>query len=84
MSDESTEKVQYSNMDKQLMARYNLPLLEIKLADVYSDHIPAKLYEYAFKKYVKDNKLEDKIESPRDLAIYLALDQADNVIEQTT
>ena len=80
MSDtETTNTPEVSNTQKRLFERGDVELLTIKLSDAVLNpgHVPDKLYEYAFKKYLKDNGLEKEVNTPQDLATYNLLNKLD-------
>lgn len=64
-------------MERKLMDKVDLELLSIHLSDLGSDKVPGKLYEYAFKKYLKDSGLESEISTPQELAMYLLMKKLD-------
>lgn len=76
MSD-TTETATPSAMERKLMEKVDFELFSIKLSDFGTDNVPGKLYEYAFKKYVKDNGLENEVTTPQELAMYLLMKRVD-------
>lgn len=76
MSD-TTETATPSTMERKLMEKVDFELFSIKLSDFGTDNVPGKLYEYAFKKYVKDNGLENEVTTPQELAMYLLMKRVD-------
>lgn len=77
MSDTTTETATPSTMERKLMEKVDFELFSIKLSDFGTDNVPGKLYEYAFKKYVKDNGLENEVTTPQELAMYLLMKRVD-------
>ena len=77
MSDTPDTTTELSNTQKRLFEKGDCELLTIKLSDVALNpgHVPDKLYEYAFKKYVKDHGLEGEVSTPQDLATYNLLNR---------
>ena len=76
MSD-TTDTTTPSTMERKLMEKVDFELFSIKLSDFGTDNVPGKLYEYAFKKYVKDNGLENEVTTPQELAMYLLMKRVD-------
>lgn len=76
MSD-TTDTTAPSTMERKLMEKVDFELFSIKLSDFGTDNVPGKLYEYAFKKYVKDNGLENEVTTPQELAMYLLMKRVD-------
>lgn len=66
-----------SAIERKLMEKVDFELFTIKLSDFGTDNVPEKLYEYAFKKYIKDNHLEPEISTPQELAMYLLMKRVD-------
>ena len=77
---ETTTATEVSNTQKRLFEKGDVELLTIKLSDAVLNpgHVPEKLYEYAFKKYLKDNGLEKEVSTPQDLATYNLLNKLDS------
>ncbi len=76
MSD-TTDTNTPSTMERKLMDKVDFELFSIKLSDFGTENVPGKLYEYAFKKYVKDNGLESEVTTPQELAMYLLMKRVD-------
>lgn len=76
MSD-TTDTNTPSTMERKLMDKVDFELFSIKLSDFGTENVPGKLYEYAFKKYVKDNGLENEVTTPQELAMYLLMKRVD-------
>ena len=76
MSD-TTDTNTPSTMERKLMDKVDFELFSIKLSDFGTENVPGKLYEYAFKKYVKDNGLENEVTTPQELAMYLLMKWVD-------
>lgn len=76
MSD-TTDTTAPSAMERKLMQKVDFELFSIKLSDFGTENVPGKLYEYAFKKYVKDNGLENEVATPQELAMYLLMKRVD-------
>ena len=77
MSDTPDTPTELSNTQKRLFEKGDCELLTIKLSDLALNpgHVPDKLYEYAFKKYLKDNHLEAEVSTPQDLATFNVLNK---------
>ena len=82
MSDttDTTETATPSAMERKLMEKVDFDLFTIKLSDFGTENVPGKLYEYAFKKYLKDNHLEPEISTPQELAMYLLMKRVDETL----
>ncbi len=72
-----TETAIPSAMERKLMEKVDFELFTIKLSDFGTDNVPGKLYEYAFKKYLKDNGLDGEVTTPQELAMYLLMKRVD-------
>lgn len=79
MSDTPETNTEVSATQKRLFEKGDCELLTIKLSDIVLNpgHVPEKLYDYAFKKYLKDNGLENEVATPQDLATYNVLNKLD-------
>ena len=79
MSDTPETNTEVSATQKRLTKKGDCELLTIKLSDIVlnTGHVPEKLYDYAFKKYLKDNGLENEVATPQDLATYNVLNKLD-------
>ena len=69
-----------SNTRKRLFELGDCELLTIKLSDLVlnSGHVPGKLYEYAFKLYLKNNGLENECTTPDELATHNLIAKLDS------
>lgn len=73
MPETEQETIAVSAMEKKMLEKADFELLSIKLSDLGSSKVPGKLYEYAFKKYLKDNGLDNEITTPQELAMYFLM-----------
>ena len=77
MSDTENTEPQVTAMEKKMLEKADFELLSIKLSDLGSARVPGKLYEYAFKKYLKDNGLDKEITTPQELAMHIIMQKLD-------
>lgn len=77
MADTEQESTTVTAMEKKMLEKADFELLAIKLSDLGSTKVPGKLYEYAFKKYLKDNDLDKEITTPQELAMHIIMQKLD-------